>query len=89
MPDQATASLLTLDIDRAGHVAVVRCHGNLMAGSSDLLYIPVRQLMPDAKRIVLDLTDLARVDSIGLGHAGTSVRLRARDGMHPGADQSL
>ena len=71
MPDKA-ANFLTLDIDRADNYAVVRCHGKLMAGVSDILYIRVRQLIPDTKRIVLDLTDLARMDSTGLG---TLVRL--------------
>jgi len=71
MPDKA-AHFLTLDIDRAGNSAVVRCHGKLMAGVSDILYIRVRQLIPDTKRIVLDLSDLARMDSTGLG---TLVRL--------------
>lgn len=71
MPDKAAHSL-TLDIDRAGDSAVVRCHGKLMAGVSDILYIRVRVLIPDTKRIVLDLTDLARMDSTGLG---TLVRL--------------
>jgi anti-sigma B factor antagonist len=45
----------------------VRCHGKLVAGVNDVLYLKVRQLIPDTKRIVLDLTDLTRVDSMGLG----------------------
>ncbi len=67
MPDQA-AALLTLDIDRADDTAVVRCHGKVVAGVSDIFYIRVRQLIPDNKRIVLDLTDVARMDSTGLGN---------------------
>jgi anti-sigma B factor antagonist len=50
----------------------VRCHGRLVSDTNDLLYSRVRQLLPDAKRIVLDLTDLTRMDSMGLG---TLVRL--------------
>jgi len=72
MSDKATASLLTLDISRAGNAAVVRCHGKLVAGVNDILYTRVSQLIPGSKRIVLDLTNLARVDSMGLG---TLVRL--------------
>ena len=72
MPDEAAASRLTLDIDRDGSVAVVRCHGKLVAGVTDVLYSQVSQLIPDTKRIVLDLTDLAYMDSMGLG---TVVRL--------------
>ena len=72
MPDEAVARLLTLDIDRVGDEAIVRCHGKLVAGVNDFLYLEVSQLMPDSKRIVLDLTDLTHMDSMGLG---TLVRL--------------
>jgi anti-sigma B factor antagonist len=67
MSDKTAASPLTLEIDRAGSTAVVRCHGRLVAGVDDVLYLKVRQLIPDSKRIVLDLTDLTHVDSMGLG----------------------
>ncbi|HEV2198893.1 MAG TPA: STAS domain-containing protein [Bryobacteraceae bacterium] len=72
MSEEAAATLLTLDIDRAGDVGVVRCHGKLVASVTDVLYSKVRQLIPDSKRIVLDLTDLTHMDSMGLG---TVVRL--------------
>ena len=72
MPDRANASPLTLDIKRAGNTIVVKCDGKLVAGVNDILYVKVSQLMPDGKRIVLDLTNLTRVDSMGLG---TLVRL--------------
>jgi anti-sigma B factor antagonist len=66
MSDKA-ASPLTLDITRAGTSVVVRCNGKLVAGVNDILYSKVSQLIPESKRIVLDLTNLARVDSMGLG----------------------
>lgn len=72
MPDEAAASLLTLDIEHTGNAAVVRCRGKLVAGVNNVLYLKVRELIPDTKRIVLDLTELTRVDSMGLG---TLVRL--------------
>jgi anti-sigma B factor antagonist len=72
MPDKAATSLLTLDIVRAGGAIVVRCNGKLVAGVNDVLYSKVSELIPETKRIVLDLTNLARVDSMGLG---TLVRL--------------
>ncbi len=72
MCSEATTRLLTLEIQRSGNAAVVRCHGKLVAGVSDALYTEVRQLIPDCKRIVLDLTDLKYMDSMGLG---TVVRL--------------
>jgi anti-sigma B factor antagonist len=70
MPDNA--AVLTLEMEPKGSTVVVRCYGRLVADTNDLLYSRVRQLLPDAKRIVLDLTDLTRMDSMGLG---TLVRL--------------
>ena len=67
MPDKAAVSLLTLDVVRTGGTIVVRCNGKLVAGVNDVLYSKVSELIPETKRIVLDLTNLARVDSMGLG----------------------
>jgi anti-sigma B factor antagonist len=76
MSDEAAAGLFTVDTSRAallaGDLAVVRCHGKLVAGVTDVLYAEVSQLIPGTKRIVLDLTDLTHMDSMGLG---TVVRL--------------
>lgn len=47
--------------------AVVRCTGKLVAGTTDILQSEIRGLLPSAKRIVLDLTDLGYMDSSGLG----------------------
>jgi len=67
MSDAAAPSLLILDVERAGDIAVVRCHGRLTSGVTDILHAKVSQLIPDSKRIVLDLTDLTHMDSMGLG----------------------
>jgi anti-sigma B factor antagonist len=67
MSNEPDENLLTLDIDRAGDGAVVRCHGKLVAGVTDVLYAEVRPLIPNTKRIELDLTDLTHMDSMGLG----------------------
>ena len=67
MPDETTETPLVLDIERDGNTAIVRCRGRLVAGVNDFLYIEVKQLIPDHKRIVLDLTDLTHMDSMGLG----------------------
>jgi anti-sigma B factor antagonist len=72
MSDPVTATCLAIEIDRTPNAAVVRCRGKLVAGVNGLLYAEVRQLIPDTKRIVLDLTDLTVMDSMGLG---TVVRL--------------
>jgi anti-anti-sigma factor len=67
MPNTPPPPTLTLEIDRNAQPIVVRLHGKLVAGAGDILYDQVRPLLPDHKRIVLDLTDLLRVDSMGLG----------------------
>lgn len=63
----AAADLLTFEIERDGTVVIVRCHGKLIAGVSDRLYNAGCKLLPGTKRLVLDLTDLTRMDSMGLG----------------------
>jgi anti-anti-sigma factor len=72
MPEPSTPPPLSLDIERTGTTAIVRCHGRLISGVHDQLYNQVRQIMPDSRRVVLDLTDVTHVDSTGLG---TLVRL--------------
>ncbi|MGA3203280.1 MAG: STAS domain-containing protein [Bryobacteraceae bacterium] len=63
---------LSVDIEREGTTAVVKCAGKLVAGVSDFLYTEVSRVIPDSRRIVIDLTDLTHMDSMGLG---TIVRL--------------
>lgn len=65
MPDNSAT--LIVEIDRTANPIVVRCHGKLMAGVGDILYSQVKPLLPEHKRIILDLTDLTRMDSMGLG----------------------
>ncbi len=67
MPDEAAPRTLTFDVERKGSTAIVHCHGRLVAGLNDLLYNQVSGLLPDHSRIVLDLTDLTHMDSMGLG----------------------
>ena len=71
MADDATKRLL-IEIDRTVDPVVVRCRGRLVAGVTDSLHAEVSPLLPSAKRIVLDLTDLTHMDSMGLA---TIVRL--------------
>jgi anti-anti-sigma factor len=63
----ATPAPFTLEIEDHGSTAVVRCHGKLLAGFTDLLYVPVSQLLPTHQRLILDLADLTHMDSMGLG----------------------
>jgi anti-sigma B factor antagonist len=72
MPETAAVLPLTLEVERNGDVATVKCRGKLVMGVCDVLSAKVRGLIPTSKRIVLDLTDLTQMDSLGLG---TIVRL--------------
>ena len=66
MPEESQ-KLLTFEIERDGDAAIVKCHGRLVAGTSDEFYQEVKQLLPQTKRIVVDLAELTYVDSMGLG----------------------
>jgi anti-sigma B factor antagonist len=73
MPEE-TEKVLTFEIERDGESAVVKCHGRLVAGTTEEFYEEVKQLLPQTKSVVVDLADLTYVDSTGLG---TLVRLLA------------
>ena len=72
MATQAPTISLTVEIERDGGKSIVHCRGKLVAGVCSFLYDKVHKLIPESKLIVLDLTDLVWVDSMGLG---TLVRL--------------
>jgi anti-anti-sigma factor len=68
MPDTAAPPVFSLEIEHcAGNVAVVRCHGKLVAGVTDILLNGIRPLLSTNQRVVLDLSDLAHTDSMGIG----------------------
>jgi len=85
MPEPTTPPF-HLEMEDRGTTALVRCHGKLLAGYADLLYTPVSELMATHQRIILDLSHLTHMDSMGLGalvrlyvHAksgGTTLELR-------------
>jgi anti-sigma B factor antagonist len=60
-------SELKLEIVKAPDGTLVRCTGKITSNSSGMLRTEVRGLIPEAKRIVLDLTDVTYLDSSGLG----------------------
>ena len=68
MSPQSTAdSLLQLEDERKGDKMIVHCRGKLVAGVTDILASHVKRLIPDNKHIILDLTDLTHMDSMGIG----------------------
>jgi anti-sigma B factor antagonist len=58
---------LSLDIVRNGDEVLVHCHGRIVSATSAALQDKVRTVIPNSKRIVLDLTDVTYLDSSGLG----------------------
>ena len=72
MSEPAVATPLSLDIERTGEKVLVRCRGKLVFGVTDQLYSRIHPLIPTSKHLVLDLSDLTMMDSMGLG---TIVRL--------------
>jgi anti-sigma B factor antagonist len=71
---EESEKVLSFEIERDGDSAVVKCHGRLVAGTTEEFYREVKGLLPQAKLVVVDLAELAYVDSTGLG---VLVRLHA------------
>jgi anti-anti-sigma factor len=66
-PAQIPQPPLSLAVSIEDGVATIKCTGKLMAGVTDILRAEVKRLIPNHKRIVLDLTELTLMDSMGLG----------------------
>jgi anti-sigma B factor antagonist len=73
MPEESQ-KVLTFEVERDGDTAIVKCHGRLVAGTTEEFQRKVKLLLPETKVVVVDLAELAYVDSSGLG---TLVRLYA------------
>jgi anti-sigma B factor antagonist len=58
---------LTLRCHVEGDATIIRCSGKLIAGLTGLLRDEVKRAIPESKKIVLDLTELTQMDSMGLG----------------------
>jgi anti-sigma B factor antagonist len=70
-------SELTLEVVESSDEIVVRCSGRITSATAPTLQSRVRALIPEADRIVLDLTSVSYLDSSGLG-ALVSVYLSAK-----------
>jgi anti-sigma B factor antagonist len=66
MPEESE-KVLAFEIKRDGDTAVVKCHGRLVAGTTEELYQAVKDLLPQTKVVIVDLAELTYVDSTGLG----------------------
>jgi anti-sigma B factor antagonist len=72
MPTAGKPNTLTFDVEHKGSKAIVHCRGRLVSGMGGEFYARVHALFASHTCVVLDLTELAYVDSMGLG---TLVRL--------------
>ena len=66
-PADPSAPLLSLRTYVEGDATVVQCTGKLTAGLTSILRDEVKRLIPQSKKIILDLTLLTQMDSMGLG----------------------
>jgi len=66
-PADAATPPLVLRTYVEGDATIVHCTGKLTAGVTGSLRDEVKRLLPQSKKVVLDLTDLTQMDSMGLG----------------------
>ena len=65
---------LNVEVEPKGDRYLVHCRGKLIAGVCGTLYQKVHGLISDRKPIVLDLSELEWIDSMGIG---TLIRIHA------------
>jgi anti-sigma B factor antagonist len=61
------AARFSTEIERSAEATVVKCRGELVSGTSDILQREVKGLITGSSKIVLDLKDLTYIDSMGIG----------------------
>jgi anti-sigma B factor antagonist len=66
-PADASVPPLALRTYVEGDATIIHCAGKLTAGVTGILRDEVKRLIPQSKKVVLDLTDLTQLDSMGLG----------------------
>jgi anti-sigma B factor antagonist len=66
-PADAADPPLILRTHVEGDATIVQCSGKLTAGLTSILREEVKRLIPQSTKIVLDLTLLTQMDSMGLG----------------------
>jgi anti-anti-sigma factor len=77
-PEIISTPGLILSISATADATVVQCSGGLMYEDSDFLKREIKSRIPEKGRMILDLSEVARMDSSGLG-AIVSIYLSARN----------
>ncbi len=67
MADKTAPRTLTLETEHTGDATIVRCRGHLISGLTDGFHDKIRPMIGNKKRIVLDLSEVVWMDSMGLG----------------------
>lgn len=67
---------------------LIRCSGRIVSSTAGSFQTKVRSLIPEAKSVVLDLTDARQIDSSGLGALVKRVHVREAARLRVKADQS-
>ena len=70
---------LQLDTEQTQKEIIVHCVGRVTSSTSSLLRSKVREMIPEKKTIILDLSKVSYVDSFGLG-ALVALWLSAKNG---------
>ena len=86
-PSNVPTSRLKLDVHTTEDATVVRLSGKLTRDDAATFKEQVKGLIPQTKRLVLDLSDVAYMDSSGLGAVVERVRLRQESRLRPSVDQ--
>jgi anti-sigma B factor antagonist len=58
---------LKIEVEKKPEETIIHCTGRITSGTSEMLKAVVRPLISEAKRVVLDLTNISFLDSSGLG----------------------
>jgi len=66
-PAEALTPHLKLETFPQDDAIVVKCGGQLISGLTGELAAEVKPLLPQTKRVILDLSEVTRMDSMGLG----------------------
>jgi anti-sigma B factor antagonist len=61
------APRFTIEIETVPDSVIAHCHGLLVAGLTEVLDAEIKPRLTANRRVVLGLTDVTRLDSMGLG----------------------